>query len=1110
MVRWTDINEPGRNERDALEYLKANLPDAEPYRAWGPFQFPSDEKFPEVDGLIIGPRAVFLIELKNYHGDLYGTTARWQHGRHEEANPYMKLDSKAKWLRGQLARSATFKRLGNKYVPRIEGLVFLSGDDFTCHLPQDARKGIVGFDKELMPAGIMQGGGMAGVIEEIRRFQGGSPINAELSEAIATAVGEIGIQPSGKYRQVGSAVLDAKLSEDEQTSEYSAHHEHRPDTTFRVTFHHAVKSHDSSGGAKAERAAEREYDLLSHRETHHDGLPRASDLDPYHPHGAAVVFSADHSAARLDEFLASHADSLSEQERLDLFRQLAVAVNYAHSRRMFHRALRPSVIYVSRHSDGHWQPVIFGWHTGLRAGIEDGDPASTPGTITLVGKAAERGYAAPESELRPPPDAQSLDVFSLGALGYLILTGVAPPADQADALAAAGGFLDPLAVKPDFDEDLRLVITEATSSQATKRLNSADEILDMIEMATQPGSGGAARASAPSTPRTVAEAEREETSAKPPEPINPNHLRKGSTAGRFTIEQRIGEGSTAQTFRATRDDHAQGVLKIASAPEQNERLDAEGAALATFQTGDHRTNTVVELIEGPFDLGGRSTLFLGEADRGTLRDIIRGDEARTLQAVREIGEQLLEALEQLERSGVKHRDIKPENIGLKSVAGGEQAVLLDFSLSGADDSELGLGTPGYIDPFLGTDRPYDAAADRYAAAVVLHELLTGDAPMWGDGRDSPNSSNSPLTLSDDKLPPAIAGPLSEFFNDAMERDIAQRFDSAKRMRRAWEDAFDYVAPASPAEPAKPAPEKTAIVAGASFASPQLVIDAVGQRLRVSFRKRRNRVDAADVQSVESALAAVPKDQMIFDSLRKCWQVIPTPESAAVLDQLRSGDERDVRPAAERIITHQLSDGKAAEPSEHGDIPDPAEPQQEALNLGHFSLFPRAKRESFVGTTLTDVPNVPAERLIYEVEGPDGILLTVSDAFFENGERHIQVLDASGTDQRFERLTRGCRMGVTASDDVVDFELRQARMKEDDHSTAHNATIEQLDHGAGIDMQTTLRSLGAGRFMTKGEMTGAEGARKNTLCTVAPLDAELVPVAAYVMTRVSPVYLRMPA
>jgi hypothetical protein len=42
------------------------------------------------------------------------------------------------------------------------------------------------------------------------------------------------------------------------------------------------------------------------------------------------------------------------------------------------------------------------------------------------------------------------------------------------------------------------------------------------------------------------------------------------------------------------------------------------------------------------------------------------------------------------------------------------------------------------------------------------------------------------------------------------------------------------------------------------------------------------------------------------------------------------------------------------------------------------------------------------------------------------------------------------------------------------------------------------------------MTGAEGARKNTLCTVAPLDAELVPVAAYVMTRVSPVYLRMPS
>lgn len=59
------------------------------------------------------------------------------------------------------------------------------------------------------------------------------------------------------------------------------------------------------------------------------------------------------------------------------------------------------------------------------------------------------------------------------------------------------------------------------------------------------------------------------------------------------------------------------------------------------------------------------------------------------------------------------------------------------------------------------------------------------------------------------------------------------------------------------------------------------------------------------------------------------------------------------------------------------------------------------------------------------------------------------------------------------------------------------------------MLAELRALGATKTGTRHELLGKRGPRMNKLCAIFPQEKDLVPVAAYVMTRVAPVYSRIP-
>ncbi|MCI0661784.1 MAG: NERD domain-containing protein, partial [Acidobacteria bacterium] len=123
-------------ERDALDYIRENLPDSELYRAWTNFEFISDDgSINEVDLLIFAPCGFFLVEIKSRPGSLSGDAMNWvwkTDGKITTTdNPILLANRKAKKLASLLKRQKACQKIR---VPFLEPIIFCSALQLQFHL----------------------------------------------------------------------------------------------------------------------------------------------------------------------------------------------------------------------------------------------------------------------------------------------------------------------------------------------------------------------------------------------------------------------------------------------------------------------------------------------------------------------------------------------------------------------------------------------------------------------------------------------------------------------------------------------------------------------------------------------------------------------------------------------------------------------------------------------------------------------------------------------------------------------------------------------------------------------------------------------------------------
>jgi serine/threonine protein kinase len=404
------------------------------------------------------------------------------------------------------------------------------------------------------------------------------------------------------------------------------------------------------------------------------------------------------------------------------------------------------------------------------AAHEDG----SQGTVHLSALAQDRSivYRAPELIEDPSRAGPSSDVFSLGAIAYHVLTGSPPGTTltERNELLKSGAlsiaiFRDDLAgdldaVSAEHRKSLDDVVRFATESST---LNRADDVLEWLNMLLD-------SATAPANVE--------------PAKLDPLEARLGDRLEHgLEVKETLGTGSTAKVLRVIHEgsDHA---LKIALAPEHDERLRAEADALEAV-----RCDRIVTL-EKRLTISGRTCLLLSDAGE-TLAELIASEGPVSLDYAERWGADLLRALGALEEKGVQHRDIKPANLGVTRGASkkARHLLLFDFSLAGIDPTAVTAGTPAYRDPFVTVRGRWDEAADRYAAAVTLHEMLTGVRPRWGKGQVAAIATDEEVTIEAERLDASVRDRLVAFFRKAFGRDAGERHEDAAKMLAAWHACF---------------------------------------------------------------------------------------------------------------------------------------------------------------------------------------------------------------------------------------------------------------------------------------------------------------------------------
>ncbi|MBN2192119.1 MAG: hypothetical protein JW751_04825 [Polyangiaceae bacterium] len=353
--------------------------------------------------------------------------------------------------------------------------------------------------------------------------------------------------------------------------------------------------------------------------------------------------------------------------------------------------------------------------------------------------------------------------------------------------------------------------------------------------------------------------------------IDPLQARRDDVVGGdLTVESVLGQGATSRVLKVLRRaDNRYYALKCSLGEDHDPRLREEAAVLRKLHENEDgssaRARSIVRLVEER-TIAGRTCLLMTLAGEHTLYRELATDGVVSLDYAMRYGEKLFEALETLEDRGVIHRDLKPANVGVGAVTKGKkQLTVFDFSLAGAALTQLEVGTAAYRDSFLRLRGAWDAAADRWAAAVTLHEMLTGVRSGFGSGKTALDP-DAAIELAAERFDPSVRTRLGEFFAKALRRDAEQRFDSATAMRRAWIVAFGEssapIAIAAPPSGEAAPPPAPAIKAPAELTVEQLAAitdDTPVQALPLSARAR-NALDRACVLRA-GELLRLPENQL---------------------------------------------------------------------------------------------------------------------------------------------------------------------------------------------------------------------------------------------------------
>ena len=271
----------------------------------------------------------------------------------------------------------------------------------------------------------------------------------------------------------------------------------------------------------------------------------------------------------------------------------------------------------------------------------------------------------------------------------------------------------------------------------------------------------------------------------------------GVAAGtRYLLVRELGRGATGAVYLA-RDAELERDVAIKLL---HPHLAGAGQATALAQFF-REARTMASLrhpnIVAVLDLDERQRRIVMElASGGTLRDVLRERGPRSLRRALERHVQILSALTAAHRRGIVHRDLKPANLMFRRDADlpGVEVMLGDFGVahlpttkSEAAPEKTAVGTLAYMAPEQRRGGDVTPAADLYAAAIVLFEMITGRHPWSRDALLAGVRQKDDLRLPTDIVgdaPPELVREIEEHLIALADSHAAKRPTSSDALATA--------------------------------------------------------------------------------------------------------------------------------------------------------------------------------------------------------------------------------------------------------------------------------------------------------------------------------------
>jgi serine/threonine protein kinase len=468
---------------------------------------------------------------------------------------------------------------------------------------------------------------------------------------------------------------------------------------------------------------------------------------------------------RLAEYAAAH-QLIPPYEVIRLGRAIANALDFAHSKGVIHRDVKPANVMLGQ--DGRIVLMDF----GLALHVEQGSFGE------ILGSPA---YISPEQARNSAQAIPQSDLYSLGVILYEMLSGALPFDDPSPASLAVQHMTQPVPSprqrNPLINKLTESVLLRALAKEPTERYTTGKALMDALAAALQASPG--------------------------------RDTLLGQQIDEYRITDYLGRGGMARVYRGLDISLGRPVaIKVIDTPYRTDddyqaRFKQEARAVAQLEHPHIVRLYSFRETEGLLYMAMQ--YIEGETLAAYLHQHKPLPPERVLAFCRDIGA----ALDYAHSKGVIHRDVKPGNVMLD---GRGRAIVMDFGLALLTD--LGsrgevFGSPDYISPEQAISSAHVVPqSDLYALGVMLYEMLSGRLPFTG----GEPLDITMMHLSEAPRPPHLVNPniseaVSAVILKALAKEPGKRYQTGAELTQALQQAISGTPIAAAPPSALPEPIK---------------------------------------------------------------------------------------------------------------------------------------------------------------------------------------------------------------------------------------------------------------------------------------------------------------